>query len=447
MLGPAPELEGSLADMAQDSPADLPAPPPDVPEQMHPSDSPPELPDVPQDLPDPVEEMGADMPDDMPVDEGPPWMSTPLVSAQVTASCTTESVKGLSLQLIEEINCLQPGLMESVASAPELSFYSAVFPYFQAPAAQALRRVVAGQAMMTISSALRTIPQQYLLYRWYQLGRCSIGLAAAPGRSNHNGGLALDTPDYSGWRARLESDGWRWLGSNDVVHFDYTSSGQDVRAVSVRAFQRLWNRNNPADLIAEDGVYGPQTEARLTRSPSGGFRLGAMCAMSALHQRRPDADSLDDLDLSASLAPEGQGAWQVQVVAPREVWLVSLRVGDEIVATVSRDEAGAGALVASMQLPDEATLWVEAFDREGRRLGLGQAQLRPDAIVWPMGLGRVGVEARGAALEARGLLVSLEGVPVEEISQAPLRAHPLRWELSLRGQRLALERLAITRVD
>jgi MYXO-CTERM domain-containing protein len=39
----------------------------------------------------------------------------------------------------------------------------------------------------------------------------------------------------------------------------------------VRAFQRLWNTNNPGDRIGEDGAYGPMTEARLARAPAAGF--------------------------------------------------------------------------------------------------------------------------------------------------------------------------------
>jgi hypothetical protein len=51
----------------------------------------------------------------------------------------------------------------------------------------------------------------------------------------------------------------------------------DLRGLSVLAFQRMWNRNHPEDLIEEDGLYGDVTEARLTRSPIGGFPIGPAC--------------------------------------------------------------------------------------------------------------------------------------------------------------------------
>jgi len=70
----------------------------------------------------------------------------------------------------------------------------------------------------------------------------------------------------------MEACHWKKLGDQDPVHYDYVGQGGvDIRQLSVRAFQRLWNVNNPQDKIAEDGIYGPATEARLLRSPVKGF--------------------------------------------------------------------------------------------------------------------------------------------------------------------------------
>jgi hypothetical protein len=133
------------------------------------------------------------------------------------------------------------------------------------------------------------LPQQYLLYRWYQTGRCGIGLAAPPGKSNHESGIAVDINDNAGWRAAMAGKSYRWLGANDPVHFDYIGGGTfDMRGLSVKAFQRLWNRNHASDKIAEDGVYGPATAARLAQAPVGGFAIGAQCTMNAPAPPPPD---------------------------------------------------------------------------------------------------------------------------------------------------------------
>jgi hypothetical protein len=205
--------------------------------------------------------------------------ATDPVSQAVTEACSTTAVKGLSKQLIDEVQCLRPGTFKSIEGLPGFTLGAAVFPFMQTPAADAL--VAAQKARgtrMTINSALRTLPQQYLLYRWYRTGRCGISLAAAPGRSNHESAVAVDIADNAGWRTAMSNNKYRWLGASDPVHYDYIGGGAvDIRGLSVRAFQRLWNRNNPQDRIAEDGDYGPATEARLAKSPVGGFAKGADC--------------------------------------------------------------------------------------------------------------------------------------------------------------------------
>ncbi|MCB9616216.1 MAG: hypothetical protein H6722_27590 [Sandaracinus sp.] len=96
----------------------------------------------------------------------------------VGTRCSTTAVFGLSEQLIEELNCMRPGLMSRIDVAG-IDLGSAAFPYLQTPAAEALSRAARnGGGGMFVTSALRTLPQQYLLYRWYQTGRCGIGLAA-----------------------------------------------------------------------------------------------------------------------------------------------------------------------------------------------------------------------------------------------------------------------------
>ncbi|MEO7330894.1 MAG: M15 family metallopeptidase, partial [Minicystis sp.] len=145
---------------------------------------------------------------------------------------------------------------------------------------------------MSVNSMLRTVAQQYMLYRWYQLGRCDIGLAAKPGNSNHETGLAMDINPASTWRGSLENHGFKWFGSGDPVHFDYVGSGAvSHKGLDVRAFQRLWNHAHPGDKIAVDGDWGPQTESRMKQSPADGFASGPTCGGSAMND-----DDRDDSD-------------------------------------------------------------------------------------------------------------------------------------------------------
>ena len=225
---------------------------------------------------------------DMPA---PPAESVAVVEFQLnveeaaSAGCSTKIVEGLSKQIVQQAECASPGSFIEVPKRPNMVFGSAVLPYMEQPARDALLKAVDANksTTLTINSMLRSVAQQYLLYRWYVNGQCSIGLAAKPGTSNHETGLALDVQNYATWRPHLKTTGFTWFGTGDPVHFDYTGAGAVSQAsVGVKAFQRLWNLNHPNDLIGEDGAYGPQTEARLKQAPAGGFAVGLdpSCASS-----------------------------------------------------------------------------------------------------------------------------------------------------------------------
>ena len=213
------------------------------------------------------------------------------VAKAVSGSCTTSSVKGLSLQIIQQGQCIEPDAYAAVPSVANLSIGENVFPYLEAPARDALVKALKANPSktLTVNSMLRTIAQQYLLYRWYVNGSCGIGLAAKPGNSNHETGLAMDVNEYSSWKSALSSVGFEWFGSSDKVHFDYRGAGSvNYKGTDVQAFQHLWNLNHPEDKISEDGDWGPQTEARMKKAPAGGFAIGPDCGAAPDPDPQPD---------------------------------------------------------------------------------------------------------------------------------------------------------------
>ena len=233
----------------------------------------------------PADEEGIDGSDEIdtaePADEGvTEAVTSGSVAFAAANSCSTTSVKGLSLQIIAEGNCISPGAYSQIPTRANLTVGSAVFPFLELPARNALVGSLDAHpgTHMTINSALRTVAQQFLLFTWFQTGRCSIKLAATPGNSNHETGLALDVSEASTWRSSLEGRGFRFFGSADPVHYDFVGTGAvSHKGLDVKAFQRLWNRNHPEDVISVDGDYGPQTEARMKLAPAAGFAKGAIC--------------------------------------------------------------------------------------------------------------------------------------------------------------------------
>jgi hypothetical protein len=243
------------------------------------------------------------------------------VEDAVASSCSTGAVLGLSNQIVDQVNCLRPNTLAELPARPNLTRSANTFAFMQPPARDALVRALDANTGTTlgINSMLRTVAQQYLLYAWYMAGRCSIMLAARPGGSNHESGLALDTSQYAAWETALEAQGFTWFGSSDVVHFDYTGPGTiDLRPVGIRGFQRLWNVNNPADTIVEDGIYGPNTESRLQRSPANGFSTPAPCGAppdaGTADARSPDAS---DTGGAADSARNDTGGTDVSVTDAR----------------------------------------------------------------------------------------------------------------------------------
>jgi hypothetical protein len=206
------------------------------------------------------------------------------VQEAALGSCSTESVDGLSRQIIEQARCLKPNDFVALPKRSNLIMKPQVFPYLEMSARDHLLKALDAHPKqnMTINSALRTVAQQYLVSHWAMTKICGVQLATRPGESNHEIGSALDIAEAAQWRPALEAQQFRWLGASDRVHFDFKGDSSGPRtATDVLAFQKLWNQNHAEDPIPENGQYGPPTEQRLKKAPPGGFPLGSSCRPGA----------------------------------------------------------------------------------------------------------------------------------------------------------------------
>lgn len=206
--------------------------------------------------------------------------------------CSTSGVRALDLQLISQLNQLHSNALIEFTDL-NISCGSGVHAYLQPQAKQALSLAIKERGTrMTCNSAYRTLAQQAVIYSHYRNGRCGIVAAAKPGYSNHNSGLAIDIEDAPNWRPYLERHGWRWIGSFDPMHFDFKGDGIDLRSLSIKAFQILWNANNPQTKLACDGVYGLATEKALLLSPVDGFSTVQVNHVSSPRPQKSDWETL-----------------------------------------------------------------------------------------------------------------------------------------------------------
>lgn len=227
---------------------------------------------------EPLEEVEARDDDEAALNDGS-------VHAVSLTGCSTSVVRGLNEQLLDEITCLSPDALGSIEGLPGVELADDALTVVQRPVVDALASAAAANGRpLRVTSALRTLPQQYILRRWASKRRCGTTMAAPVGRSNHEQGLAVDISMSGGAavnkkiRASMQANGFVWLGSKDPVHFDYRSDDSvDLAGLSAQAFQRLWNRNHPEAPIREDGVYDATVEAKLKVAPAAGFPIGARC--------------------------------------------------------------------------------------------------------------------------------------------------------------------------
>ncbi len=272
----------------------------------------------------------------------PPTVDSTALASTVgdheTSTCSTAVVLELSRQIAGEVDCMAPGQLVPFAEGGGIVFAGgAVLPYVSSAARADLVAAVqsTGGDTLQLNSAYRTVAQQYLLYRWFQLGRCGITAAATPGNSNHESGRAIDVGNFAAWTTVLPRFGWTQTVPGDDVHFDHLDS-PDLRGGDVLGFQRLWNRNHPGDVIAEDGLYGPMTGARLKAAPAEGFAIGPMCAEAGL------AMAVDRVVAPATMTP---GAMATVELTLRNTGHAPWPAGT---AVVTAEPAGHASLLADL---------------------------------------------------------------------------------------------------
>ena len=138
-------------------------------------------------------------------------------------------------------------------------------PYLQTAAGEAFIAAIkeAGRKPKLVH-ALRTLPQQYMVHYQYIHHLCDIPLAASPGTSPHERGIAIDIKEHQSWIEVLKRHHWIWRGPADRPHFNFHGpQDADFGIAEIKAFQQTWNKNNPNDLLKVDGSYGPNTEGKL----------------------------------------------------------------------------------------------------------------------------------------------------------------------------------------
>ncbi len=136
----------------------------------------------------------------------------------------TSVVNALSQQLIYQINLIVPNALVSFDDL-DVKLGDAAYPFVPPAAKLGLQKAIERRGVtLVVNSAYRTLAQQMLLYNAKKRGE-NPNPVAAPGKSNHQSGLALDIEDRQGWLPFLQGTGWEPL-AGDPPHIDY--GGQET---------------------------------------------------------------------------------------------------------------------------------------------------------------------------------------------------------------------------
>ncbi len=249
-------------------------------------------------------------------------------------SSTTNLLNAIDKQLIAEMLDLAPGALVDISKMPGLVLAdSAAHPYLVPAAAKALQKVIASGGMeMTANSIYRTLAQQMLL--WQNMKLFGI-VAAPPGDSNHNGGLALDLENPYWWELFLRVQGWKKLGDWDRMHFDYP--GQGIRELSIKAFQRLCVKNGIS--LSVDGGLGDRTMAALRQTPIEGFAIAL--TPRTLKFTSPIQQGKDVIALQQKLNIKADGVFGEGTAAAAKQWQVAQGLtSDGVIGSVSQGKMG-----------------------------------------------------------------------------------------------------------
>jgi len=209
----------------------------------------------------------------------PPQQFSTVQEAINFGDCETTLVAGLSLQIIEQANVLEPNLFLNLNGIQYVSLSSeaAAVPYLQSAAYYAIMNVTkAEKQTMSISCALIGLPEQLMLYQWSQEWMCgNLGLELPQGQDNYNVGLGFDLANYQEWwTLGQNSYSLQKYGYQAPMYYYYQGNNANPNAESflIKAFQILWNANNPpSSFLPENGIYNQQVSNALLNSPPKGW--------------------------------------------------------------------------------------------------------------------------------------------------------------------------------
>ena len=133
-----------------------------------------------------------------------------------TSDCSLHSSYGLSLQIIQQMECNKPGTVQSLATLDQLCLQSSCFPFLSSRAVTSLREHLNSSltATFTVIQAMMPLPYQYIKSALSNKSICSAFQARSPrtGEMPFERGAAIQVAETEELKAYLSSSEWEMEG-------------------------------------------------------------------------------------------------------------------------------------------------------------------------------------------------------------------------------------------
>lgn len=126
------------------------------------------------------------------------------------SGCSLTGSYGLSLQIVQQMECNRHGMVQSLATFEQLCIQSSCFPFMSSDAATSLKEYVNSSLLgsFTVSEALVPLPYQYIKHLLSLKRICFESKAEIPGEGTFASGMAIQIAEAEELNRHLPLSEW-----------------------------------------------------------------------------------------------------------------------------------------------------------------------------------------------------------------------------------------------
>ena len=126
----------------------------------------------------------------------------------------------------------------------------------------------------TVTSGLRTLPEQYLLYQWQRICNNISNVMGINETFNDLSGSVIEIENYLEVKDAMTSMNFTWGGNLNPKRFTYSGTDAlDMKNENIISFQTLWSCNSEGYSVIVDGVFSSAVLKMVKKIDIRGFNI------------------------------------------------------------------------------------------------------------------------------------------------------------------------------